>query len=147
MWVAASAAVLRYGAPWFTSSWADRVITLTSGCCLPWVASQPSGTSSAPHKLSPRARSTPRRRQASTAMAASRYPAAAADPQSRCRSLEVNRATAPANRAHAPKAAATQGRGMVVSDRHPGPRPGFRLPDALRLTVSTDMLALPRYKS
>jgi len=38
------AAALWYGVPWCTSSCADLTITLTSGCCLPWVASQPSGT-------------------------------------------------------------------------------------------------------
>ena len=74
-----------YGVPCRTIIPADWVMTLTSGW--PWFvqAIQASGTITAPARLSARARSVPRDRQAMTTRAAAAYPQAAMMPHNRCR--------------------------------------------------------------
>ncbi len=69
---AASAVGPRYGVPVCTSSVADLLITRTSGCCSRAAAIRPSGTTSAPPRLTSSAASNPRDGHASTSMAATR---------------------------------------------------------------------------
>ena len=89
-------------------------MTDTSGWRLCVAAFQNSGAISAPPTLTSRARSSPRRRQASTAAAATAYAQAATRPHRRCRPLSLNRDTPAANSAHAANAAAHQYRGTFT---------------------------------
>src|SRR6266571_4674180 len=112
----ASAAGPRYGVPCRTSSVADLLITRTSGCCSRAAASRPSGTISAPVRLTSNAESTPWDRHASISMAASRYEQAAKMPQVRCRWLLVTRAITMAYAADTAYRAVIQARGTTVGD-------------------------------
>ena len=89
-------------------------MTDTSGWRLCVAAFQNSGVTSAPPTLTSRARSSPRRRQASTAAAATVYAQAATRPHRRCRPLSLNTDTPAANSAHAANAAAHQYRGTFT---------------------------------
>jgi hypothetical protein len=89
-------------------------MTDTSGWRRCVAAFQSSGAISAPLTLTSRARSIPRRRQASTAAAATAYAQAATRPHRRCRPLSLKRDTPMANRAHTANAAAHQQRGTLT---------------------------------
>src|SRR5205814_5515386 len=104
------------GVPCCTSNDADLLITRTSGCCNRSAAMRPSGTMSAPLRLTSSAESTPRDLKTRTSMAATRYEQAAKIPQVRCKAWLVTRAITTAYAADAANRAVSQDRGTTVGD-------------------------------